>query len=237
MGAEAEFYQYLDMLFRENALDVSDKKRFLFLPFELYALSEKDDNVFIVYEDWWKRKKPVVIGKLYSELGISRRIYGRDCTVKHVTKPEADLFLFQNHILNATNAKVKIALYLGDELVSLATFAGQRQFRNGQRSAELLRFCHKNGCTVVGGLDKLLKAYIKKYKPDELMTYIDLDWGKGRAFVHLGFEIVEKKQPILFYVDKKSGERISGKYFKEQENKANYAKIKNKGSLKMIKRL
>ena len=136
----------------------------------------------------------------------------------------------------ATVSKVKYGLFYKNTLHGIITFSGQRQFRQG-RSVELLRFCSKNGYAIVGGLDKLLQTYIKEYQPDTIMTYIDLDWGRGDAFIKLGFEPKETKSPLRFFANKQSGERIPEKYFDDFENLTKYEKVINKGSVKMIKTL
>ncbi len=234
---ENEFYRFLNYLIKEYNLPETSFKKFIFLPFEKYLSEAIYSDKFIVYEDWWQRKPEIVKSKIKSILQISMRIHGRQCLLKKIKKPETDLFLEENHIFGTTNSKIKYGLFFHDELVGIATFAGLRKFRDGSRSGELLRFCIKNGYSVIGGLDKLLQAYIKAYKPDTLMTYINLDWGRGDAFINLGFEIKETKLPITFFVNTLTGERIPEKYFSDFENVTNYIKTKNKGSTKMVKKL
>jgi len=210
-----------------------NRKIFNFLRIEEYP--EKVNKVdFLIYEDWWIRKPEIVKSKIKSILKISERIFARQCTKQKINKPDADLFLDQNHLYGSTNSKVKYGLFFKDKLYGIATFAGQRQFKNG-RSVELLRYCSKNYYTIVGGLDKLLKIYIQEYQPDTIMTYIDLDWGTGESFAKLGFESKGIKDPMKFYVQKKSGNRIPEKYFNDFNNEGSYEMVKNKGSNKMIK--
>jgi len=234
---EEEFYRFLTYLIKEHNLPDTSSEKFVFIPYIKYSVKTEYLDKFVIYEHWWQRKPEIVKSKIKSLLKISERIHGRQCLVKKLNKPEADIFLEKNHIFGATNSKIKYGLFFHDKLVGIATFAGQRQFRNGSRSGELLRFCIKNGYSVTGGLDKLLQTYIRKYKPNTLMTYIDLDWGRGDAFLNLGFENQELKTPITFFVNIKNGERIPEKYFSDTENKGNYVKVRNKGSIKMIKML
>ncbi len=210
-------------------------QKFVFLPFEKYTADKHlFDNKFIIYEDWQKRKPEIIKSKIKSILGMSERIFARKCTVKKISKPEADTFLNTNHIYGTVNSKIKYGLFYKEKLYAVAVFASQRKFRDESRSGELLRFCSKNGYSVIGGLDKLLQAYIREYKPDTLMTYIDLEWGRGDAFLKLGFKPAGKKTPVSFFVNKKNGERIPEKYFSDFENINEYVKLKNSGSLKII---
>ena len=227
------FILWLDELFKNYGLNPYDKKQFQFLIFNEYDTG-KENFGFTVFEDWWILNPEIVKSKITSILKLSNRIYARQCSVKKIKKPEADLFLKENHLYGSTNSKIKYGLFYEDTLYGTATFAGQRQFKKG-RSVELLRFCTKNGYAIIGGLDKLLQAYIKDYQPDTIMTYIDLDWGKGDAFKKLGFKPKETKASMIFYANKQTGIRIPEKYFQDIDNINDYKKIKNKGSLKMIK--
>ena len=237
MKVEGEFTDFLNFIIQENKFDLSIKEKFLFLSYENYLSDIKPENKFIIYEDWWVRKPEIVKSKIKSTLGISKRLFARKCTVKKITKPVADLFLEENHIYGTTKSKIKYGLFYENKLYAVAAFAGQRQFRDGSRSGELLRYCNKNSCTIIGGLDKLLQAYSKEYQPDTLMTYIDADWGKGKAFLKLGFEQTEIKPASLFYVNKKTGLRIAAKYFDDFEKQKEYVKIRNSGSIKMLRTL
>ena len=62
--------------------------------------------------------------------------------------------------------------------------------------------------------------------PNHIMTYIDLDWGRGDAFCKIGFSATETKEPITYWVNPHTGER-------SRTPQENYIKVKNKGSLKM----
>ena len=232
MLSELEFKLWLSEFFKSQELNSDDIKQFNFLSFDNYAAGAKKSD-FTIYEDWWIKNPDIVKSKITSILKLSNRIFARQCTVQKIEKPQADMFLKENHLYGSTNSKVKYGLFYKDTLYGLATFAGQRQFRQG-RSVELLRYCNKSEFIIIGGLDKLMQTYIKDYQPDTIMTYIDLDWGRGDAFIKLGFKAKEIKLPMIFFVNKQSGERIPGKYFNDFENINDYVKVKNKGSIKMI---
>ena len=235
MSHKLEFDHWLNELFQTYNIKLKNNKLFYFLTYKEYS-DKLYEDMFIIFEDWWILKPEVVKSKIKSILKISERIFARQCTVKKINKPEADLFLNKNHLYGTVNSKIKYGLFYKDILYGTATFAGQRQFKKG-RSVELLRYCSKNDFTIVGGLDKLLQAYISDYKPNTMMTYIDLDWGNGNAFIKLGFEAKEIKPAMTFYTSKKSGLRIPEKYFQDFDNINDYVKINNKGSIKMVKTL
>lgn len=87
--------------------------------------------------------------------------------------------------------------------MSIAIFSGGRHMRDqapDYRSFELVRFCHKAGYRVVGGLSKLLKAFIKDFKPHDIMTYVDRDWAQDSNLRTLGFEQRGHIAPQHFWV-------------------------------------
>jgi hypothetical protein len=66
---------------------------------------------------------------------------------------------------------------------------------------ELFRFCNKLNTTVIGGADKLLKYFIKTYKPNEIISYADRRWSQGQLYKKLGFEFIHNSKPNYFYIN------------------------------------
>ena len=60
------------------------------------------------------------------------------------------------------------------------------------RSYEMIHCCAKRDGHVVGGISKLLKAFIRQHKPDDIITVVDREWGSADKSWHaLGFETGE----------------------------------------------
>lgn len=215
----------------ENTLPINKslKKDIAFITYDNYG-NKLIDNNFVVYEDWWVNKPNIILSKIKSIYGINNRIFARKTLVKKIDKYTSDIFLEKNHIYGTTKCKHKLGLFYKNSLVAIATFSSQRSLSVG-RSVELIRFCSKNGTTVVGGLDKLLKFYIREFKPNHIMTYIDLDWGNGESFLNIGFINTQTKTPIEFCIDKKYGKR----YIKKNSNNKCDLTVHNRGSLKLEK--
>ena len=121
-------------------------------------------------------------------------------------------------------------------LLAVALFSGGRLMkygeRTGERSFELIRFASLRGYSVMGGMDKLLKAFSGEHNPDDIMTYADRDWSDGRSYEILGFERIEITESQTFLLDNQKFKRYSGK-----ENFENYTNIFNAGSIKYIKKI
>ncbi len=225
MQKKSSTYQFYNHL--ANLLGVPCNETVEFIPYESYKNSV-DTNKFKIYQDWWVAKPKVVASKVKALTGTSNRIFARKTKLRKIDKPTVDSFLEENHIYGTTKAKHKIGLFYESHLVAVATFSAQRNLAVG-RSSELIRFCSKNGTTIVGGLDKLLKYYIKEYRPDHIMTYVDKDWGSGRAFLNLGFELTGERAANTYLVNKTSGKRT---LLVEQKEAGDFY-IKNTGSLKL----
>lgn len=140
----------------------------------------------------------ILFSKVIYHLGMSERIHARKCKVKKITKPEAEKFFEENHWQGPTSSKVNIGCFYKDSLVAVCSFAAPRKFDEGYKSGELIRFANQNGKVVVGGLDKLIKWYVKNNPVDDVMTYVDKSWGSGDGFKNLGFVEKFSNNPLSY---------------------------------------
>jgi hypothetical protein len=194
-------------------------------------------------------QKDLVLSRILSMIGIFKRLNARHCIIERIDKSTSDKFLNGNHLQGSVKAKFKYGLFLKPQytekylakdsivkqLIAVATFSGGRLMkegiRAGERSYELIRFASLRGYTVVGGMDKLLKAFESEHKPDDIMSYADRDWSDGRSYEILGFERIGTTDPQLFMLENKTFRRYS---MKEDLEKSTM--IFNAGSIKFIRR-
>lgn len=229
MDEDSSKYHFYKTLKAISKTELDLEIDFPFIPFSEYSKALAH-NSFVVYEDWWIANPEIVISKIKSKCGLSKRIFARKTIIQRIDKIQSDLFLNDNHIYGAVKSKYKIGLFYNKELVAVATFSPQRNLNVG-RSVELVRFCSKKGTIIVGGLDKLLKFYEKEFNPNHIMTYIDKDWGSGSGFLKLGYTITSERKPIQFCVDVVIGKRKIINY----KNNDCELKIWNRGSIKVEK--
>ncbi|KAB7731222.1 hypothetical protein F5984_10490 [Rudanella paleaurantiibacter] len=210
-----------------------------------------------LWADVEQLKPAVVASRVRALAGDSVRIPARLTQVRRIDRPTALAFLEQNHLQVATASKYKYGLWLPQRyfrvlppdyltpeqaqqpecLVAVATFSHPRTIpRDGQpyRSYELVRFANRLGCTVVGGLDKLLKAFVAEHKPDDIMTYADRDWSDGRSYERLGFERLGETDPQLFWLDPITLQRH---YPHRIDDTTGLIPVWNAGSIKFVKKL
>jgi len=197
------------------------------------------ERVIHLDEDCYLSKNSLVLSRIRVALGQAKRIYARDTQVRRIRKSEGLGFQETHHLQVALPGKYRYGLFYGDQLVSVAIFSGGRRMRNqvaDERSFELLRFCHESGYVVVGGLSKLLKAFITEFHPGDIMTYVDRDWSDGRNYLPLGFEREGEIPAQSFLIDRSGG--VRREYGKQLENgqeplPAGCFLLKNLGSIKM----
>ncbi|MBB6461662.1 hypothetical protein [Flammeovirga kamogawensis] len=161
------------------------------------------NHIIHLWQDTWLNHKAACISRIMGALGRSEVIYARKLTTKRIDIHTLNDFLKENHTNLPTTAKIKFGLYLENELYAVASFSGKRKMNNRDglvhQSYELIRYCNKNGTTVIGGLGKLLKHFIVEYSPDDIMTYTDSDWSNGISFEKLGFKLLEQTTAFTFY--------------------------------------
>lgn len=168
------------------------------------ACMDKDIQLIHVFEDEWKYNSDIVKSRIANILGVtSKRIYARKTEIREVSSSDASKFLDANHIQGKCPSKHKIGLYYNDELISLMTFGSYRivtGLKSVQNAYELIRFCNAKDTTVIGGASRLLKYFIRTYKPSEVMSYSCRRWSVGNLYKSLGFEYVHSSGPSYSYV-------------------------------------
>ena len=195
-----------------------------------------------IFEDEWITKGELVKDRIKVNLGLQRTIFARNCHVKAISLNDAKRFLDDNHMLGYARCHYRYGLYtLKDteslhrgSLVAVATFSTPRSIKRGEvsvNSYEWIRYAGLSDSRIVGGMGKLMAYFVKEQNPQEIMSYSDIGWGKGDAYDKLGFTLIGKTEPILFYLKKESLARIPAKALNNQDS---LIKLRNKGNFKFI---
>lgn len=129
-------------------------------------------------------------------------VYARNCEVRRVDKAQAMEFIDRFHRMGSTAGRYHFALFIkrrtgrseagleAGSMVAAASFSQARKWlKNGRevRSYEWIRYCSLPDVRVVGGMGKILEAFISLVRPDDVMTYTDPLWSDGDAYKALGF--------------------------------------------------
>ena len=169
-----------------------------------------------IFEDEWVYKNDIVSSRIKNILGCyDHIIYARKCYVKEIESSVSSEFIDINHIQGRCSDKIRLGLFLNDELISVMTF-GKPRF-NKKYEWELLRFCNKLNYHVIGGAGKLLKYFERNYHPKSLISYADRRWSKGNLYEKLGFDFVGVSVPSYSYI--KHNRRFSRMEFQKHKLK------------------
>lgn len=115
-------------------------------------------------------------------------IYARKCIIDGIGTKEYAEFLDKWHIQNSVNTPIRIGCYYDNELVGVIGL-GKPRF-SSKYEYEILRLCWKGGIAVVGGIQKMFKYFLNKYKPNSILTYADLSKFNGKSYMNIGFKPV-----------------------------------------------
>ncbi len=194
-----------------------------------------DLHLIHIWEDQWAIKSEIVKSRVASFFGLSKRIFARNTKIVKLNKIELLDFIVKNHLNEPANGKHKYGLMFNDELVAVAAFSASCPVhRDGvvYRSHQLIRFCNKNGITIVGGLSKLISHFIKMHNPEDIMSYADLDWSNGKSYTKLGFHEIGVLSSQTFYINPTTLKR----YYKMNipDDKAGLIEFTNQGSIKYL---
>ena len=209
-----------------------------YTPYEFLELSNhyrsRSLKIIQLWEDVWLKSSAQVIDRMKAFCGLNTRIHARKTILKRITKPLAQSFLNENHLQGFASSRFKYSLIYQNEMVAVATFSSLRKmkFTEDYHSVELIRFAIKANYSIPGGLSKLLKGFSRLHLPNDIMTYIDRDWGNGTGFEKLGFTIVALMEPQLFSLDE-SFNRVKA----VADSKLNHSSVFNTGSIKMVLKL
>ena len=235
---------------------VQNNKHFKYHTNKYLKCREKGIQLITLWEDWIKTKPKIIKSILLNKLGVCNNIiYARKTTVGELDPHVSTQFLNTNHIQGRTNATVKLGLYFNDELLSVMTFSKKSKL-SGSKSTnddeyELSRFCNKLNTRVVGGASKLLKYFIKKYKPKTIYSFSSNDISNGNLYKELGFVSDNKITSAYWYIHKKEliryhrtsftktrlkemGYDIDGKTESQIMSELPYWKIYDSGHIKYI---
>lgn len=144
--------------------------------------------------------------KILELLASKERIFARKCELKNVDAKECNEFLMKHHIQGTCKGQsIILGLYFEGELVSLMSFGKPRYNKNFEY--ELLRYCSSKN--IVGGAERLFKAFEKQYSPKSVISYCDRSKFTGNVYKKLGFTLRSSRNPSKHWYNPKSGKHLT----------------------------
>ena len=166
--------------------------------------SRKGIRLIHIWECDFMKKRDIVMSNLQYILSkVTTRIYARKCKIREITASKASKFLQENHLQGTTVSKVRLGLFLEEELVSVMTFSKLRAavgMKHKEGSYELTRFCNRKRTSVIGGASKLYTYFMRNYTPEYVISFANRDWSVGGMYEKLGMTFVKNTSPGYFYV-------------------------------------
>lgn len=160
-------------------------------------LAEENGYRCIHIFDWDDKEKIINI------LKSKNKISAKKCSIKEITKQEANEFLDKYHLQNSCKGNnINIGLYYNEELISLITFGKPRYNKNYEY--EFLRFCNHKDYSIYGGTNKLFKYFIENYNPTSIISYSDRAKFEGKFFNNLGFIKEKETKPACHWYNIKT---------------------------------
>ena len=154
-----------------------------------------------VWDVEWYQQQHHVQAAILSKLGQNSKIAARDTIVQAVSPADADAFCQEHHRQASARSRVRLGLYHNGALISLLTVGAPRFDRSVEW--EIIRFVSAPGISVVGGFERLLKAFERGWNPSSIGTYADLAWGTGAIYRAAGFQFEKNTSPGYFWVNSK----------------------------------
>ena len=172
--------------------------------------------------DWDNKEDIAKLVKSYA--GKNKVIYARNCEVREVSRPHAQLFVKNNHRQGSVRSeRIAFGLFYEEELVQIMTFSGVRFTKMNENSYELIRMCSLDGYTIVGGASKLFAHFVNSdYQPEYIKSFVDYSKGQGKTYEHMGMTYAGLANLNALYANIDTGEamkvtQVSKKYKKEYD--------------------
>lgn len=158
-----------------------------------YLAKQKGYQLLTIFEPEWLLKKDIIKSILLSKCNIYNiKLGARKCSLEQLDIKTAKAFFNTHHIQGFASGK-HFGLFYEDELVSAITFI--KYFNE----VNLVRFVNKKHYLVHGAFSKLLKYYIKNYKPKIITTFADKRYFTGEVYKINGFKFLHDVNPSYYY--------------------------------------
>ena len=158
---------------------------------------KKGIRLIHIFECEWNSNKDKIKQWLLSNFNKDNRIYARKCIIKELDSKTSKQFLEDNHLQGNCNSSIKLGLFYNDELIEVMTFSKPRY--NKEYEWELIRLASKLNYKIIGGASKLFNYFIKKYNPNNIISYQDFTKFNGNIYYNLGFNYKSLTEPGFFY--------------------------------------
>ena len=192
--------------------------------------NKKGIKLFHIFGYELDLKENIIKSLIKSKLNLfDKRFYARKCEIKEIQYKEYANFCNENHLQGECGAKVKLGLFYNEELIQIMSF-GKPRFTD-KYEWEIIRECSKLGYIIIGGKEKLWKYFLRKFNPNNCISYCDFSKFTGNSYLKLGFKLKQLNKPGFVWYDKVKDCVYWRNPSKHQEYKDKYFQIYDCGQL------
>lgn len=196
-GTELDIYlPDKQLAFEFSDINVKDK---MYHQDKTLKCFKKNIRLIHIFEYEWKNNKENIKNFITDLLNDNKQvIYARNTVVKEISKSKKKEFLEKYHLQGNDNSAIYFGCYLDNTLLGIMTF-GKPRF-DTKYEYEIFRMCWMTNIIVIGGSNKIFKAFLNKYKPNNVITYTDISKYTGMSYLKLGFKLDSITQPNYVWV-------------------------------------
>ena len=197
-------------------------------------LKNKGIHLVHIWEWEWFSKEDIIKSLIKTKIGIfDKIIYARKCIIQEIDTNLYRNFCTKNHLQGNCGAKVKIGLFYKDELVQVMSF-GSPRFTD-KYEWEILRECSKLGYCIVGGKERLWKCFVRRYSPNNCISYCDFGKFTGNSYLKIGFKLLRLNAPGFVWWENRTNSNIFWRTpSKNAEFKEKFLKLYDCGQLVFV---
>lgn len=163
-----------------------------------------------IFENEWHEKGDIVRSIISSAIGISIPLYARQCRLERRDAECLRRFFNSSHMQGFKPSNVNYCLVAGNEVVACLTFN-----KHSKYVWEMGRYANCLNTTVVGGLSRTFRAFVREHSPESIVSYADRRFFTGNAYSNVGFRLDGVTAPNYKYV--KNGKLYSRQNFQKHK--------------------
>lgn len=188
---------------------------------EKFLQAEKQGiHLMTIFDVDWVKNEDKIKQYIHDLVVPCKKIFARKCELEAVDKKTAVEFENKYHLQgsNPRLAEINYGLYLDSELLAVMSFGKLRLSKTEEGQYELHRYCVKAGYNIVGGANRLLKAFERENSPKYILSYSDNDYFIGAIYPRLGFNFIHNSTPRYYWYlrgEEIKREKCQLKYLKE----------------------
>lgn len=198
---------------------------------------EKGIFLFQFFENEIRDKKRIIFSMIKNKINLNQtKIGARKTHIEEISNKTLSEFLEKNHIQGkSTLSKIRYGAFYKNELVGVCSFQPKKDLY------ELTRFCTKTDTNIPGLFSKIVKTFIKNYKPKKIISFSDNRYSNGNLYSQNGWQLEEELLPVHYYTDLQNlyhrflfrKNNLKRKYNIDIENKTESQLYKELGFLKI----